>query len=118
MSQRNCNILCWNVGGLNDVIRQDAVSLLVRDTASTIVCLQETKLQAVDPGIVRRMVGANLPAILWYYRLPKGRHPPSSKRGLLSAFRPSLIHKCNDYNLHHEGRWDQMANHGGVRPTR
>lgn len=47
-----------NVRGLNDVVRQDAVSLLVRDTASTIVCLQETKLQNVDQGVVRRSLGA------------------------------------------------------------
>jgi hypothetical protein len=26
MLQRNCNILCWNVRGLNDVVRQDAVN--------------------------------------------------------------------------------------------
>ena len=58
MTQRNCNILCWNVRGLNDVVRQDTVSLLVRDTASTIVCLQETKLQNIDQGIVQRTVGA------------------------------------------------------------
>ena len=38
--------------------RQDAVSLLVRDTASTIVCLQETKMQNLDQGVVRRTVGA------------------------------------------------------------
>jgi len=58
MSQRNCNILCWNVRGLNDVVRQDAVNLLVKDTAATIVCPQETKLQNVDQAVVRRLVGA------------------------------------------------------------
>ncbi|CAD6214649.1 unnamed protein product [Miscanthus lutarioriparius] len=58
MTQRNCNILCWNVRGLHDVVRQDTVSLLVRDTASTIVCLQETKMQNLDQGVVRRTVGA------------------------------------------------------------
>jgi exonuclease III len=58
MSQINCNILCWNVRGLNDVARQDNVNLLVKDTASTIVCLQETKLQHLDQSIIRRTVGA------------------------------------------------------------
>jgi hypothetical protein len=53
-----CNILCWNVRGLNEVVRQDAVSLLVKDTTSSIVCLEETKLQNVDAAVVRRMVGA------------------------------------------------------------
>ena len=48
----------WNVRGLNDVVRQDAVNLLVKDTAATIVCFQETKLQNVDQAVVRRLVGA------------------------------------------------------------
>ena len=33
------------------------MNLLVRDTASSIVCLQETKLQNTDQGVVRRIVG-------------------------------------------------------------
>jgi exonuclease III len=48
MSQCYCNVLSWNVRGLNDVVRQDAVNLLVRDMATTIVCLQEMKLQIID----------------------------------------------------------------------
>jgi exonuclease III len=43
---------------LNDGARKDAVNELVRDTHSTIVCLQETKLQLVDQNAVRRMLGA------------------------------------------------------------
>lgn len=58
MSQKICNILCWNVRGLNDMVRQDVVSLLFKDTAASIVCLQETKLQNMDLGIIRRTVGA------------------------------------------------------------
>ena len=33
------------------------MNLLVRDTSSSIVCLQETKLQNIDQGVVRRTVG-------------------------------------------------------------
>lgn len=44
MAQRNCRILKWNVRGLNDGARRDSVCELTRDTGSTIVCLQETKL--------------------------------------------------------------------------
>jgi exonuclease III len=46
------------VRGLNDSARKDAVNQLVRDTRSTIVCLQETKLQLVDQNTVRRTIGA------------------------------------------------------------
>jgi exonuclease III len=58
MAQRNCNILNLNVRGLNDGARQDAVNELVRNTGSSIVCLQETKLQVLDQNVVRRTVGA------------------------------------------------------------
>jgi len=45
------------VRGLNDVVRQDTVNLLVRDTASFVLFLQETKLQNIDQGVVRQTVG-------------------------------------------------------------
>jgi len=57
MAQRNCRILNWNVRGLNDGARRDSVSELVRDTCSTIICLKETKLQAIDDNVVRRTLG-------------------------------------------------------------
>lgn len=59
MAQRNCRILNWNVWGLNDGARRDSVSELTRDTGSTIVCLQESKLQVVDDNVVRRTLGQN-----------------------------------------------------------
>lgn len=45
--------------GLNDGARRDSVSELTRDTGSTIVCLQESKLQVVDDNVVRRTLGQN-----------------------------------------------------------
>ncbi|CAD6239585.1 unnamed protein product [Miscanthus lutarioriparius] len=53
----NCQILNWNVRGLNDGARQDSVCEFVRTTAATIVCLQETKMQVMDHNVVRRTVG-------------------------------------------------------------
>ena len=55
MAQHNCQLLNWNVRGLNDGARKDAVSEIVKDTRSTIVCLQETKLQLVDQNVVRHI---------------------------------------------------------------
>ena len=57
MAQLNCQILNWNVRGLNDGARQDSVYELVRTTAATIVCLQETKMQVMDHSVVSRTVG-------------------------------------------------------------
>ena len=45
MAQLDCQILNWNVRGMNDGAQQDSVSELVRTTGATIVCLQETKMQ-------------------------------------------------------------------------
>jgi exonuclease III len=59
MSQHNCKILSWNVRGLNEVDRRDSVQELVRDTGSTIVCLQETKLTTIDDATILRTWGQN-----------------------------------------------------------
>ena len=58
MAQHNCHLLNWNVRGLNDGSRRDTVNELVRNTGSTVVCLQETKLQAIDRNVVTRTVGS------------------------------------------------------------
>jgi exonuclease III len=59
MSQHNCKILSWNVRGLNELARRDSVQELVRDTSSTIVCLQETKLTTFDDATILRTLGPN-----------------------------------------------------------
>ena len=68
MAQPNVNIICWNVRGLNSRARRDAVRDIVRDSHASIVCLQETKLQAVDDVIIREMLGPCFVAN--YYILP------------------------------------------------
>jgi len=58
MAHLNCQLLNWNVRGLNDGACQDSVSELVRTTSATIVCLQETKMQVMDHNVVRRTARA------------------------------------------------------------
>lgn len=57
MAAKNCNIFSWNPRGLNSGARQDAVCALVRNVAATIVCLQETKLDAIDCTTLTRTLG-------------------------------------------------------------
>jgi hypothetical protein len=45
-------ILCWNVRGLNDRARRDAVRTLVDDIRPSVVCLQETKLDVIQQHLV------------------------------------------------------------------
>jgi exonuclease III len=42
------SILSWNVRGLNQQARHDAVRELISDTTYHLVCLQETKLSTID----------------------------------------------------------------------
>ena len=52
MSEQRCQILNWNVRGLNGAARRKVVHDLAADTRCTIACLQETKLADVQDHIV------------------------------------------------------------------
>lgn len=57
MSTSNVFMLDWNVRGLNQPIRRQAVRDMVASTGATIVCLQETKLEQVDDVLIRETLG-------------------------------------------------------------
>ena len=57
MLEHICNILNWNVRGLNNPARRKVVRDLVSETRATIVTLQETKLEMVDAWMVTETVG-------------------------------------------------------------
>ncbi|KAJ1278621.1 hypothetical protein BS78_04G092900 [Paspalum vaginatum] len=57
MGDQNCAILDWNVRGMNSRARRGAVRDLIRDSKSTIVCLQETMMQQIDCQIVAEVIG-------------------------------------------------------------
>ncbi|WVZ88110.1 hypothetical protein U9M48_034662 [Paspalum notatum var. saurae] len=52
-------IISWNVRGLNSRARRDNVRTLVDSVRADIVCLQETKVESVDCGLVFSMLGMN-----------------------------------------------------------
>jgi exonuclease III len=65
-----CTVLNWNARGLNNPARRQVVCNLVHENSCTVVCIQETKLQHVDDGIIIKTLGhqfvphyASLPAI-------------------------------------------------------
>lgn len=57
MSQKNCNVLCWNVRGLNSKARKSSVKNTVVTTGATIVCLQETKIANWTSRMVNDTLG-------------------------------------------------------------
>jgi len=54
MNNRNWNILCWNIRGLNASYKHDAVRNKIDQSGCSIICLQETKIQSFDLPLIRK----------------------------------------------------------------
>ena len=59
MVENDAKIMNWNVRGLNSAARREAVRLMVQKARPHIVCLQETKLDAIDGPLVVEFLGYN-----------------------------------------------------------
>lgn len=57
MNDAICPIMCWNVRGLNNAARRAAVCELASNAKAGILCLQETKLDAVDASLALEIAG-------------------------------------------------------------
>jgi exonuclease III len=60
MSVKDCNILCWNVHGLNDRAKRASVRNQIILSGATIVCLQETKIGTWTSSLLNETVGADM----------------------------------------------------------
>ncbi|KAJ1262463.1 hypothetical protein BS78_09G109600 [Paspalum vaginatum] len=74
------NILVWNVRGLNRKARHDSVRCLINSVKPDIVCLQETKKEAISGRMVLSMLGNDFGQ---FVVLPADR----TRGGLLVAWR-------------------------------
>ena len=72
MLEYNCNVLNWNVRGLNNPARRKVVRDLVQETRATIVSIQETKLQSFTPQLVTETLGPKF--VQSYVFLPADDH--------------------------------------------
>jgi hypothetical protein len=54
MATRNWHILCWNIRGLNATDKWDAVRYKNEESACSIACLQETKMEFFDLAFIRK----------------------------------------------------------------
>jgi len=77
-------VLSWNVRGLNEWARRDAVRTLVDDVRPRIVCLQETKLAVISQYTISGLLGSDYSEFAF---LPA----PHTRGGILIAGRRSLV---------------------------
>lgn len=54
----NTNILLWNMRGPNDKSHRDTLRSVVADSKTTVVCLQETKLDVIPQRLIYEMLGS------------------------------------------------------------
>lgn len=54
MDNRAWNVLCWNVRGINDKDRWNAVRNKIEESNANIFCLQETKRESFDIHYIRK----------------------------------------------------------------
>lgn len=60
MSTKDCNIICWNVRGLNDGAKRATVKNQIISSRATVVCLQETKISNWTHTLITETVGSDL----------------------------------------------------------
>ena len=51
---KTCNILCWNIRGINSDAKWNAIRDRIAEANCDIVCLQETKKDAWDLQFIRQ----------------------------------------------------------------
>lgn len=99
MDSENCNILVWNVRGLNARARRDALRTIVGDVNVLVVCFQETKLREISQYLVCELLGSRFTSFAF---LPSN----GASGGILITCRgPELV-----YSLLHIGRFSITVN--------
>lgn len=54
MNSRAWNVLCWNVRGINDSDKWDAIRNKIEERNASIFCLQATKREVFDIQYIRK----------------------------------------------------------------
>jgi exonuclease III len=98
-------ILCWNVRGLNDPRKRDAVREFLGTVQAKLVCFQETKMDVIDRFTLMQCLG---PAFDGYSVLPA----VGTRGGILLAWDSSVVQLKNisldSYSINAE-----VHGHGG-----
>lgn len=84
----DCNFLVWNVRGLNNPARRAVVRSVIFNNNVSLLCLQESKLEFVDLGIVQQCCGSRFSDFIF---------APSvgTRGGLILAWDNAMVDFCN-----------------------
>ena len=82
--------LVWNVRGLNNQTRRNAIFQMVNVVRPSIVCLQETKMELVTTEVVAHCLGNKLES--FYYLLAIG-----TRGGILLAWDATVVKLSNPH---------------------
>jgi exonuclease III len=82
--------LVWNVRGLNNPARRNAISQVVQAACPSIVCFQETKMEVVTVEIVRHCLGNKFEK---FFYLPA----IGTRGGILLAWDASVVALSNPH---------------------
>lgn len=54
MNTRNWHVLCWNICGINAYEKWDTIRDKIEESASSVICIQETKWEHFDMAYIRK----------------------------------------------------------------
>lgn len=78
------SILCWNVRGLNNPAKRDAVRKFVASVRTNLVCFQETKLDVIDRYVIMQCLGPSFDSFAY---LPS----EETRGGILLAWDSTIL---------------------------
>lgn len=83
----NCNLISWNIQGLNLKAKRDVVRETIGSSLAAVACIQETKLNVIDTHLSFEILG---PSFDGFYYLPASH----TRGGLLLGWN-SLLATCS-----------------------
>lgn len=83
-------IVVWNVRGVNNPAKRNAINNIISSSGRCVVCLQETKVQDMNPAVVRQCLG---PAFDVFFCVPA----IGTRGGVLLAAKSACVQLTNPH---------------------
>ena len=83
-------VVVWNVRGMNNPAKRNAINNVISGSGASVVCLQETKIQDMTPALVRQCLG---PAFDQFFYAPA----VGTRGGVMLAAKSSGVQLSNPH---------------------